>query len=235
MLKLKEITAAYQRGYDILHDVSLDISMDEIVCLIGLNGSGKSTILKSIMGLVNVGKGQITFDGEDITNTPPHKVLRTGIGYVPQGRRIFPGMTVWENLRMGGFILDDKEKLERRIEGVYETFPILEEHKDKKAYILSGGEQQMLSMGRALLLDPTYILIDEPSLGLAPKIRSVIFNKIKELNQQGMGILMVEQNVVKGLELANRGYVLDLGNIRFQGPAEELLNDEKVKRLYLGR
>lgn len=235
MLKLKEITAAYQRGYDILHDVSLDVSIDEIVCLIGPNGSGKSTILKSIMGLVNVGKGEITLNGNDITSIPPHKALKAGIGYVPQGRRIFPGMTVWENLRMGGFILDDKEGLERRIERVYETFPILEEYKHKKAYILSGGEQQMLSMGRALLLDPVYILIDEPSLGLAPKVRNMIFDKIKELNQQGVGILMVEQNAVKGLELADRGYVLDLGNIRFQGPAEELLNDEKVKKLYLGR
>lgn len=235
MLKLKEVTAAYQRGYDILHGISLDLSPDEIVCLIGPNGSGKSTILKSIMGLVNVRRGRITLNGNDITNIPPHKTLKAGIGYVPQGRRIFPGMTVWENLRMGGFILKDKKELERRIEKVYETFPILRRYRHKKAYILSGGEQQMLSMGRALLLDPEYILIDEPSLGLAPKIRSMIFDRIKELNRQGIGILMVEQNAIKGLELADRGYVLDLGNIKFQGTGEELLNNEKVKKLYLGR
>jgi len=213
----------------------LDVSADEIVCLIGPNGSGKSTILKSIMGLVNVGRGGITLNGKDITNTPPHKVLKTGIAYVPQGRRIFPGMTVWENLRMGGFILDDKEELERRIDRVYEVFSILQEYKEKKAYILSGGEQQMLSMGRALLLDPEHILIDEPSLGLAPKVMSMLFDKIKELNQEEVGILMVEQNAIKGLELADRGYVLDLGNIKFQGLGEELLNDKRIRSLYLGR
>lgn len=235
MLQVRGVTAAYRRGYDILHGVSLEVSPDEIVCIIGPNGSGKSTVIKSIMGLVKVSRGCITLDGTDITNTPPHTVLKIGIGYVPQGRRVFPGMTVWENLRMGGFILKDKQELERRIEQVYQEFPVLYKYREKKAYILSGGEQQMLSIGRALLLDPSYILIDEPSLGLAPKIIDIVFEKVEEISQQGIGVLMVEQNAIKGLELAVRGYVLDLGNIKYHGPAQQLLDDQMVKELYLGR
>lgn len=235
MLEVKEITAAYQRGYDILHGVELTVSADETVCLIGPNGSGKSTVLKSIMGLVTVGEGVITLEEKNITNTPPHRVLRIGIAYVPQGRKVFPGMTVWENLRMGGFILKDKEDLERRIREIYELFPILDKYKDKKAYMLSGGEQQMISIGRALLLDPSYMLVDEPSLGLSPKVMNMVFDTLNEIKRKGMGLLIVEQNAVKGLELADRGYALDLGRIRFTGPADQLLNDEEVRALYLGK
>ena len=235
MLEVKEITAAYQRGYDILHGVELTVSADETVCLIGPNGSGKSTVLKSIMGLVTVGEGVITLEEKNITNTPPHRVLRIGIAYVPQGRKVFPGMTVWENLRMGGFILKDKEDLERRIREIYELFPILDKYKDKKAYMLSGGEQQMISIGRALLLDPSYMLVDEPSLGLSPKVMNMVFDTLNEIKRKGMGLLIVEQNAVKGLELADRGYALDLGHIRFTGPADQLLNDEEVRALYLGK
>jgi branched-chain amino acid transport system ATP-binding protein len=235
MLEVKEITAAYQRGYDILHGVELTVSADETVCLIGPNGSGKSTVLKSIMGLVTVGEGVITLEEKNITNTPPHRVLRIGIAYVPQGRKVFPGMTVWENLRMGGFILKDKEDLERRIREIYELFPILDKYKEKKAYMLSGGEQQMISIGRALLLDPSYMLVDEPSLGLSPKVMNMVFDTLNEIKRKGMGLLIVEQNAVKGLELADRGYALDLGRIRFTGPADQLLNDEEVRALYLGK
>ena len=235
MLQICGITAAYRRGYDILHDVRLEISKGEIVCLIGPNGSGKSTVLKSIMGLVHVSSGSVLLAETDMTNIRPHKVLKAGIGYVPQGRKIFPGMTVWENLRMGGFVLRDKAELERRIARIYEMFPILDRYKDRKAYMLSGGEQQMISIGRSLLLDPAFMLVDEPSLGLSPRMIQMVFQRLREIGGTGIGILMVEQNAVEGLELASRGYVLDLGTVRFSGPSEQLLSDARIKTLYLGR
>lgn len=234
MLYVNGITAAYQRGYDILHEVEVDVSTNEIVCLIGPNGSGKSTVLKSIMGLVAVSSGAIQLNEKDITHISPHKVLRAGIGYVPQGRKIFPGMTVWENLRMGGFILRDKANLERRIAKIYDMFPILDKYKERRAYMLSGGEQQMISVGRSLLLEPSFMLVDEPSLGLSPRMIKMVFTTLRDIGGTGVGILMVEQNAVEGLELATRGYVLDLGRIRFSGPSEQLLSDARIKRLYLG-
>lgn len=234
-LSLKEVEASYQKGIKILQSISLDVSRRDIICLIGPNGAGKSTVLKAIMGLVNVGEGQITLNGEDITNSKANQTMRRGISYVPQGRTVFPEMTVWENLRMGGFILKDKNKVEGRIEQVYEMFPVLKHSHNRKAYTLSGGEQQMLEMGRVLILDPKYMLVDEPSLGLAPKIRKMIFEKIKALNQEKMiGILMVEQNAVQGLEVADFGYVLDMGRIRFRGSGVELLEDKRIRQLYLG-
>jgi len=234
-LSLKEVEASYQKGIKILQSISLDVSRRDIICLIGPNGAGKSTVLKAIMGLVNVGEGQITLNGEDITNSKANQTMRRGISYVPQGRTVFPEMTVWENLRMGGFILKDKNKVEQRIEQAYEMFPVLKHSHNRKAYTLSGGEQQMLEMGRVLILDPKYMLVDEPSLGLAPKIRKMIFEKIKALNQEKMiGILMVEQNAVQGLEVADFGYVLDMGRIRFRGSGVELLEDKRIRQLYLG-
>ena len=234
-LSLKEVEASYQKGIKILQSISLDVSRRDIICLIGPNGAGKSTVLKAIMGLVNVGEGQITLNGEDITNSKANQTMRRGISYVPQGRTVFPEMTVWENLRMGGFILKDKNKVEGRIEQVYEMFPVLKHSHNRKAYTLSGGEQQMLEMGRVLILDPKYMLVDEPSLGLAPKIRKMIFEKIKALNQEKMiGILMVEQNAVQGLEVADFGYVMDMGRIRFRGSGVELLEDKRIRQLYLG-
>jgi len=234
-LSLKEVEASYQKGIKILQSISLDVSRRDIICLIGPNGAGKSTVLKAIMGLVNVGEGQITLNGEDITNSKANQTMRRGISYVPQGRKVVPEMTVWENLLMGGFILKYKNKVEGRIEQVYEMFPVLKHSHNRKAYTLSGGEQQMLEMGRVLILDPKYMLVDEPSLGLAPKIRKMIFEKIKALNQEKMiGILMVEQNAVQGLEVADFGYVLDMGRIRFRGSGVELLEDKRIRQLYLG-
>jgi len=235
VLSLKDVEASYQRGVKILQSISLEVSREDIICLIGPNGAGKSTVLKAIMGLVNVEKGSITLNGEDITNSKANQTMRRGVSYVPQGRTVFPEMTVWENLRMGGFILKDKQHVEQRIEEVYELFPFLKHSRNRKAYTLSGGEQQMLEMGRVLILDPKYMLIDEPSLGLAPKIRKMIFEKIGTLNREKMiGILMVEQNAVQGLEAADFGYVLDMGKIRFRGSGVELLEDERIRRLYLG-
>jgi branched-chain amino acid transport system ATP-binding protein len=235
VLSLKDVEASYQRGVKILQSISLEVSREDIICLIGPNGAGKSTVLKAIMGLVNVEKGSITLNGEDITNSKANQTMRRGVSYVPQGRTVFPEMTVWENLRMGGFILKDKQHVEQRIEEIYELFPVLKHSCNRKAYTLSGGEQQMLEMGRVLILDPKYMLIDEPSLGLAPKIRKMIFEKIGTLNREKMiGILMVEQNAVQGLEAADFGYVLDMGKIRFRGSGVELLEDERIRRLYLG-
>lgn len=234
-LSLIDVEASYQRGVKILQSISLEVSREDIICLIGPNGAGKSTVLKAIMGLVNVEGGRIALNGEEITNSKANQTMRRGVSYVPQGRTVFPEMTVWENLRMGGFILKDKEQVEKRIEQIYEIFPVLQHSRDRKAYTLSGGEQQMLEMGRVLVLDPKYMLIDEPSLGLAPKIRKMIFEKITALNREKMiGILMVEQNAVQGLEAADFGYVLDMGKIRFQGRGVELLEDEGIRRLYLG-
>ena len=235
VLSLKDVEASYQRGVKILQSISLEVSREDIICLIGPNGAGKSTVLKAIMGLVNVEKGSITLNGQDITNSKANQTMRRGVSYVPQGRTVFPEMTVWENLRMGGFILKDKQHVEQRIEEIYELFPVLKHSRNRKAYTLSGGEQQMLEMGRVLILDPKYMLIDEPSLGLAPKIRKMIFEKIGTLNREKMiGILMVEQNAVQGLEAADFGYVLDMGKIRFRGSGVELLEDERIRRLYLG-
>ncbi len=234
-LSLEDVEASYQRGVKILQSISLEVSRKDIICLIGPNGAGKSTVLKAIMGLVSVEGGRITLNGEEITNSKANQTMRRGVSYVPQGRTVFPEMTVWENLRMGGFILKDKEQVEQRIEQVYEMFPVLRHSRNRKAYTLSGGEQQMLEMGRVLILDPKYMLIDEPSLGLAPKIRKMVFEKIRALNREKMiGILMVEQNAVQGLEAADFGYVLDMGKIRFQGRGVELLEDEGIRRLYLG-
>lgn len=235
LLRLYQVAASYQRGVKILHSISLEVPRDAIICLIGPNGAGKSTVLKAIMGLCQVESGSITFGGRDLSAMKTHEIMRLGISFVPQGRTVFPSMTVWENLRMGGYILKDKDKVEEHIGEVFEMFPILHEYRHKKAYALSGGEQQMLEMGRVLILDPRIMLVDEPSIGLAPKVRRLVFDKIKELNREkGIGILMVEQNAVQGLEASDAGYVLDMGRVRFRGSGVELLGDERIRRLYLG-
>ncbi len=234
-LTLRDIEASYTRGVKILHSISLELSRDNIVCLIGPNGAGKSTVLKAIMGLIVVEAGAVMLNGSDITASKPHQIMRRGVAYVPQGRTVFPEMTVWENLRMGGFIIKDKRLVENRIQEVFEMFPILHKYRNQKGYALSGGEQQMLEMGRVLILDPAFMLIDEPSIGLAPKIRRLVFEKIVALNRsKGIGILMVEQNAVQGLEISDLGYVLDMGQVRFCGSGVQLLQDDRIRRLYLG-
>lgn len=234
-LTLRDVAASYTRGVRILRSVSLKLSRDKIVCLIGPNGAGKSTVLKAIMGLIVVEAGSVMLNGADITGCKPHQIMRRGIAYVPQGRTVFPEMTVWENLRMGGFIIKDKRLVEKRIREVFDMFPILHEYRNLKGYALSGGEQQMLEMGRVLILDPGFMLIDEPSIGLAPKIRRLVFEKIVALNRnKGIGILMVEQNAVQGLEISDLGYVLDMGQVRFCGSGVQLLQDDRIRKLYLG-
>ena len=235
VLTLNDVDASYTKGVKILRSVSLKITQKKIVCLIGPNGAGKSTVLKAIMGLANVESGSVNLNGENITGMKPHEIMRRGIAYVPQGRTIFPEMTVWENLRMGGFIIKDKQLVEDRIEEIFNMFPILYDYRNLRAYALSGGEQQMIEMGRVLILDPRFMLVDEPSIGLAPKVRRLVFEKIISLNREKrIGILMVEQNAVQGLEASDLGYVLDMGRVRFRGSGVELLRDERIHKLYLG-
>jgi ABC-type branched-subunit amino acid transport system ATPase component len=230
-----DVEASYTKGVRVLQSISLQVTRKEIVCLIGPNGAGKSTVLKAIMGLAIVESGSIMLNGEELTGAKPNEIMRRGVAYVPQGRTVFPDMTVWENLRMGGFIVKDKHLVEAKINEVYEMFPVLSDYRNLKAYALSGGEQQMLEMGRVLILDPIFMLIDEPSIGLAPKLRRLVFEKIINLNRaKGIGILMVEQNAVQGLEASDLGYVLDLGQVCFSGSGSELLQDERIRKLYLG-
>jgi branched-chain amino acid transport system ATP-binding protein len=235
LLELKEIVAGYLRGVDVLQGVNLQVDSGELVCLIGPNGAGKSTVLRTISGLLNPTQGQIIFDGEDIAGLRPDLVLRKGISQVPQGHSAFPGMTVHENLLMGGYTLNDKAERKRRLDRVYDMFELLQERRDTKAGNLSGGQQKVLEVGRALMINPRMILFDEPSLGLAPKTAKMVFDTIKQLQQEaGITVLMVEQNAKSGLAISDRGYVLELGRERLEGPASELLNDPKVAQLYLG-
>ncbi len=231
LLKVENVTAGYGE-MDILHGVHMELREGEIVALIGPNGAGKSTLMKTIFGLLRPRAGTITFRGQDITRRAPDQIVRLGICYVPQTDNVFPSLTVKENLEMGAFILN--EDLSGRIERVYQVFPDLERFHNKKAGSLSGGQRQMLAMGRALMLDPQVLLLDEPSAGLAPKLVELIFEKIVDINETGVSILMVEQNAKQALKMADRGYVLATGRNRFEGTGEELLNDPQVAKLYLG-
>lgn len=233
LLKADEIHAGYGK-LKILHGVSVEVQPQELVTVIGPNGAGKSTAFKSIVGLVQPTSGRIIFNGEDITRLRPHQMVGRGLAYVPQGRIVFPQMTVLENLEMGAYIEKDPVVLKKALDRVYALFPILAERRDQKAGTMSGGEQQMLAIGRALMTAPQMILLDEPSLGLAPKFVTLIFEKLLEMKQQGYTMLVVEQNAAKALSVADRGYVLELGRNRFTGTGNELLSDPEVKRLYLG-
>ena len=235
LLEVQEVVAGYGGGPDILKGVNLKVQPGQVQCIIGPNGAGKSTLLKAISGLLTPRQGKITFKGEEIQRLRPDQVLQEGICYVPQERALFARMTVRENLRMGGYILRDKELLEHRIEEVFEMFPILKERRSQKAGTLSGGQQQMLTMGRTLVLKPDIIMLDEPSLGLAPKIVVQIFDIVRLFIESGMTVILVEQNARKGLEFADWGCVLDLGQTMFDGPADSILNDPRIQELYLGK
>ncbi|HEV8306079.1 MAG TPA: ABC transporter ATP-binding protein [Methylomirabilota bacterium] len=233
LLTVEQIHAGYGR-IPILHGVSLAVWPRELVAVIGPNGAGKSTAFKVIVGLVSPERGHIVFNGSQITGLRPDEVLRRGLAYVPQGRIIFPQMTVLENLEMGAYIERDRARITEALERVYRLFPILRERHRQKAGTLSGGEQQMLAIGRALMTQPRLLLLDEPSLGLSPRFLGVIFDKIAELKASGMTMIIVEQNAAKALTVADRGYVLELGRNRFEGSGPSLLVDPEVKRLYLG-
>ncbi len=232
LLKADGIHAGYGK-LEILHEVSLEVRRGELVAVIGPNGAGKSTAFKTIVGLLRPKSGRILFDSKEITGLPPYEVLRLGLAYVPQGRIVFPQMTVLENLEMGAYIETDPARVKAALERVYALFPILAERRYQKAGTMSGGEQQMLAIGRALMTTPKLILLDEPSLGLSPKLVTLIFEKLVEM-KQGCTLVVVEQNAAKALSVADRGYVLELGRNRFEGTGQALLSDPEVKRLYLG-
>jgi len=234
LLEVDDIHAGYGK-LEILRGVSLRVESGQVVSIIGPNGAGKSTVFKTLFGLLPVRQGRVRFDGEDVTNRAPADLLRRGMTYVPQGRNVFPLMTVDENLRLGAYIRPRSVELEREVDRVYETFPMLRDARGKRAAELSGGQQQMLEMGRALLLRPRLMLLDEPTLGLAPLVFREIFRIIADLRRAGQTILMVEQNASKALEISDYAYVLELGRNRFDGSGEAIRSDERIRRLYLGR
>jgi branched-chain amino acid transport system ATP-binding protein len=234
LLEVENIHAGYGK-LEILRGVSLRVEAGQIVSIIGPNGAGKSTVFKTLFGLLPARQGRVRFAGEDVTNQPPADLLRRGITYVPQGRNVFPLMTVDENLRLGAYIRPRSAELDREVERVYATFPMLQAARQKRAAELSGGQQQMLEMGRALLLRPRLMLLDEPTLGLAPLVFREIFRIIEDLRRGGQTILMVEQNAAKALEISDYAYVLELGTNRFDGSGEAIRNDDRIRRLYLGR
>jgi branched-chain amino acid transport system ATP-binding protein len=235
LLEVDDVTAGYGAGPDILQGLSLRVEPDRSYCIIGPNGAGKSTLLRVICGLLRPRRGQVTFKGEPLGGLRTDQILGRGICFVPQDKSLFPDMTVKENVRMGGYILKDREEVERRLEAVFKMFPILRERSGRPAKVLSGGEQQMLLLGRALVLRPEVIMLDEPSLGLAPKVARQIFDAMAGLRQSGMTVILVEQNARMGLAFADWGCVLDLGRAVFEGPSRAVLDDPRIQELYLGR
>ena len=233
LLRAEQLTAGYGK-LAILHDVTLEVRAGEMVSVIGPNGAGKSTAFKTIVGFLRPSSGRVLFDGDDLKGLRPDQVLRRGLAYVPQGRIVFPQMTVLENLEMGAYIERDQARIRTALERVYALFPILGERRSQKAGTMSGGEQQMVAIGRALMTTPRLILLDEPSLGLSPKFVSLIFDKLTEMKRAGYTMMVVEQNAAKALAVADRGYVLELGRNRFEGTGQSLLTDPEVKQLYLG-
>ena len=217
-----------------LKDVSFEVNEGEIIALIGANGAGKTTTLQTISGILPVTSGNIILNGQDITKVPAHKIVRLGISQVPEGRRVFSQLSVLDNLKMGAYIRNDKEQIEADLENIYKRFPRLCERKNQLAGTLSGGEQQMLAMGRALMSNPKILLLDEPSMGLSPILVSEIFDIIKSINESGVTVLLVEQNAKKALAIANRAYALETGNVVVSGNAADLINDDKIKKAYLG-
>jgi ABC-type branched-subunit amino acid transport system ATPase component len=233
LLAVDGVHAGYGR-IPILHGVSLAVHAGEVVSIIGPNGAGKSTALKLIVGLLAPWQGQVRFHGEIISGRRPDEILHRGLAFVPQGHIVFPQMTVLENLEMGAYSEPHRTRVDQALERVNQLFPVLLERRKQKAGTLSGGEQQMLAIGRALMIQPQLILLDEPSLGLSPKFLDIIYDKLAELKAAGMTMVIVEQNAVKALTLAGRAYVLELGRNRFEGPGPALLADPEVRRLYLG-
>ena len=233
LLEVYDLEAGYGR-IQILHQVSLEVREKEVVSVIGPNGAGKSTTFKVIMGFINYFGGRILFDGDDIVGKRPEEILARGLGFVPQGRTMFKQMTVRENLELGAFIERDKLKIKHAMDHVFTLFPRLGERQEQLSGTMSGGEQQMLAMGRALMTEPKMIMMDEPSLGLSPRFVDDIFEKIVELVREGVTIMLVEQNAARALDISDRAYVLELGRNRYEGMGKDLLANEDVKRMYLG-
>jgi len=233
MLEIKDLEVYYGM-IQALKGISFEVNEGEVIALIGANGAGKTTTLHTISGLLTPKKGSIIFEGKDITKVPAHKIVSAGMAHVPEGRRVFASLSVYQNLKMGAYTRSDKDEIEESLQTVYKRFPRLEERKNQPAGTLSGGEQQMLAMGRALMSKPRIILMDEPSMGLSPIFVNEIFDIIKKVSSEGTTVLLVEQNAKKALSIADRGYVLETGRIVLEGNAQDLLNDESVKKAYLG-
>ncbi|MDF1557585.1 MAG: ABC transporter ATP-binding protein [ANME-2 cluster archaeon] len=230
ILQVEGVVAGYT-DMDILNGVSIHVEKGEIVSIIGPNGAGKSTLLKAIIGILKPRSGRILFEGRDIAGMVTHNIVAQGMGFVPQEKNTFPSLTVMENLEMGAFL---KHEIGNILDEVYHIFPVLQEKAHQRATTLSGGEIKMLAMGRAMMLEPHMLLLDEPTAGLSPKFREIVFEKIKEINDTGTTILMVEQNAKKALSISHRGYVLEMGQNRFEGEGLSLLENENVLKLYLG-
>lgn len=224
----------YYGAINAIKGISFKIDQGKVITLIGANGAGKTTTLSTIAGLVKAKRGRIVFEGKEIQNLPPHQINRMGVCLVPEGRRIFPNLTVMENLMMGAFNRKDKNGVKKDLEWVFSLFPRLAERKNQLGGTLSGGEQQMLAISRALMSKPKVLMMDEPSLGLAPILVEEVFEIIRKLNSEGMTILLVEQNAVGALNISHYGYVLETGNITLEGPSKDLLKNEEVKKAYLG-
>jgi branched-chain amino acid transport system ATP-binding protein len=234
MLSIKDLRTLHGRKIEALKGVSLEVLPGEIVALIGANGAGKTTLLRSVSGLLPSDSGEIVFEGQAIGGRPPHQVASLGIVYVPEGRRVFPRLTVYENLEVGAYLRGDHQSIQEDLDRMMALFPVLRDRRKQMGATLSGGEQQMLAMARALMARPKLLMLDEPSMGLAPLMVEKIFEIIAEIHHQGMTILMVEQNARKALQIAQRAYVIETGKIVLQGPAGDLLNDPQVRKAYLG-
>ena len=233
MLEVKDLQVSYGM-IQAIKGVSFEVNQGEVIALIGANGAGKTTILHTVTGLLAPKAGSIMFEGQDITKVPAHKIVSMGMAHVPEGRRVFAQLSVYDNLKMGAYTRSDKNEIEESLEMVYKRFPRLEERKNQMAGTLSGGEQQMLAMGRALMSKPKIILMDEPSMGLSPIFVNEIFNIIQDVSASGTTVLLVEQNAKKALSIADRAYVLETGNIALEGDAKVLMNDDSIKKAYLG-
>ncbi len=233
MLEIKDLEVFYGM-IQAIKGISFEVKEGEVIALIGANGAGKTTILQTITGMIPAKRGSILFEGTDITKIPGHKIVPMGMAHVPEGRRVFSQLSVLDNLKMGAYTRKDKGEVAENLKMVYKRFPRLEERKNQMAGTLSGGEQQMLAMGRALMSNPRIVLMDEPSMGLSPIFVAEIFDIIKEISAGGTTVLLVEQNAKKALAIANRAYVLETGKIVLSGDADDLLNDESVKKAYLG-
>jgi branched-chain amino acid transport system ATP-binding protein len=233
LLELVGVRAGYGGG-DILHDVDLTVQEGGLTCIVGPNGAGKSTVLRVVSGLLRPNRGTVRFHGDSLVGLSPRAILRLGIVQVPQERSLFPTMSVWENVRLGAYSVRDRKLVERRMETVCETFPIVTERRNDLAASLSGGQQKIVEFARALMLDPSLLILDEPSMGLDPKTRSVVFNTIVAMNRAGRTLLLVEQNARSGLGIASHGVVMESGRIRLEGPGSEVLSNPEIGRLYLG-
>lgn len=233
MLEVKDLQVYYGM-IQAIKGISFEVNKGEVIALIGANGAGKTTILHTITGLLSPKSGSVLYNGTDITKCPGHKIVSMGMAHVPEGRRVFTNLTVLQNLKLGAYTRKDKKEIEETLQKVYERFPRLEERKNQVAGTLSGGEQQMLAMGRALMSHPQIILMDEPSMGLSPIFVNEIFDIIKEVSKGGTTVLLVEQNAKKALSIADRAYVLETGNIVLEGAAKELLHNDSIRKAYLG-